>query len=73
VVMPRLKRFRETVDDHQADLASALESTGQVMVAWDAASLPACVARSPKRRAPTEAGGRGLQDAVRSALRGTQA
>jgi UDP-N-acetylglucosamine transferase subunit ALG13 len=72
VVMPRLKRFGETVDDHQVELAIALEQAGQVTAVWDAASLPACVAQSPKRRTPTEAGGRTLQDAVRSALQGTQ-
>jgi UDP-N-acetylglucosamine transferase subunit ALG13 len=39
IVVPRLKRFAETVDDHQLELAQMLERTGQVVVAWDVADI----------------------------------
>jgi UDP-N-acetylglucosamine transferase subunit ALG13 len=68
VVMPRLKRFGETVDDHQVALATAFERTGRVAVAWDGASLPERVAQSSKHRSPVKPGDLGLQNAVRSAL-----
>jgi UDP-N-acetylglucosamine--N-acetylmuramyl-(pentapeptide) pyrophosphoryl-undecaprenol N-acetylglucosamine transferase len=69
VVMPRLKRFRETVDDHQVALATVFERTGRVAVVWDVASLPEQVARSSRRSSPSRPGGEGLQSAVRLALR----
>jgi UDP-N-acetylglucosamine transferase subunit ALG13 len=70
VVMPRLKRFGETVDDHQVELATVFERTGKVTVVWDAASLPDRVAQSPKRRLPGKLGDGRLQNVVRSALHG---
>lgn len=70
VVMPRLKRFGETVDDHQVELASAFERTGKVTVVWDAAGLPACVAQSPKRSLGATSGDGRLQDVVRQVLHG---
>lgn len=39
VVMPRLAKFGEIVDDHQLEFAHALEKTGKVFVAHDAATL----------------------------------
>jgi UDP-N-acetylglucosamine--N-acetylmuramyl-(pentapeptide) pyrophosphoryl-undecaprenol N-acetylglucosamine transferase len=69
VVMPRLKRFRETVDDHQVALATVFERTGRVAVVWDVASLPEQVAQSSRRNLPSRPGGEGLQNAVRLALR----
>lgn len=69
VVVPRLKRYGEIVDDHQVALASAFERTGRVSVAWDVASLPECVARSSRRGSPAKPGEGALQNAVRLALR----
>jgi UDP-N-acetylglucosamine transferase subunit ALG13 len=68
VVVPRRKRFGETVDDHQVALATVFERTGRVAVAWDVASLPERVARSSKRNSSVQAGDERLQDAVRAAL-----
>jgi UDP-N-acetylglucosamine transferase subunit ALG13 len=77
VVMPRLARFNETVDDHQVHLAKVFERTGRVAVVWDTASLPERVAGSSRRGATvttmtaattTEQGDGGLQNAVRGAL-----
>jgi UDP-N-acetylglucosamine transferase subunit ALG13 len=67
--MPRLKRFGETVDDHQVALATAFERTGRVAVAWDTASLPERVAQSSRRGSPVKPSNEGLQNAVRLALR----
>jgi UDP-N-acetylglucosamine--N-acetylmuramyl-(pentapeptide) pyrophosphoryl-undecaprenol N-acetylglucosamine transferase len=69
VVMPRLKRFRETVDDHQVALATVFERTGRVAVVWDVASLPEQVAQSSRCNSPSRPGGEGLQSAIRVALR----
>jgi UDP-N-acetylglucosamine transferase subunit ALG13 len=69
VVMPRLKRLGETVDDHQVVLATRFEQTGRVAVVWDAESLPQHVAQSSRRGSPVEHGNGRLQDAVHAALR----
>jgi UDP-N-acetylglucosamine transferase subunit ALG13 len=68
VVVPRLKRFGETIDDHQVALATAFERTGRVAVAWDTASLPERVAQSSRRDVSMQPGNEGLQNAVRLAL-----
>jgi beta-1,4-N-acetylglucosaminyltransferase len=72
VVMPRLKRFGETVDDHQVELATVFERSGKVTVVWEAARLPDRVAQSPKRSLPAKSGDGRLQNEVRSALREVQ-
>jgi UDP-N-acetylglucosamine--N-acetylmuramyl-(pentapeptide) pyrophosphoryl-undecaprenol N-acetylglucosamine transferase len=72
VVMPRLARYHEIVDDHQVRLAKVFERTGRVAVAWDTASLPERVAGASRRgvaAAASEQGDGGLQGAVRAALR----
>jgi UDP-N-acetylglucosamine transferase subunit ALG13 len=69
VVVPRLKSFGETVDDHQVALATVFEQTGRVAVAWDLKSLPERVAQASKRSASVKPGDGALQDAVRLALR----
>ena len=46
VVVPRLHRFGEHVDDHQTELVSALAADGHVVPVWDIAELPAAVARA---------------------------
>jgi UDP-N-acetylglucosamine transferase subunit ALG13 len=69
VVMPRLERFGETVDDHQVELAAVFERAGKVTVAWDAASLSERVAQSPNRGSVPPSGDGKLQQAVRVALR----
>jgi exopolysaccharide biosynthesis glucuronosyltransferase PssE len=71
LVMPRLKRFGETVDDHQVELAKVFERIGRVTVVWDPAALGPRVEQSPKRGfSPAEFGDGTLQDAVRAALHG---
>lgn len=70
VVFPRLGRYAETVDDHQAELVRALAERGTVRVAWEAADLSDAIASLPPRgsTAPGDAGR--LNAAVRAAIRG---
>jgi len=72
IVLPRLKRFGEHVDDHQVALARALEADGHVVVCWETEQLPALVASAKDRSvvakaAPTD---RPIALAVARALRG---
>jgi UDP-N-acetylglucosamine transferase subunit ALG13 len=50
VVVPRLARFSETVDDHQLELTRALAADGRVIAVEDLATLPEAVASAPPRR-----------------------
>jgi UDP-N-acetylglucosamine transferase subunit ALG13 len=70
VVVPRLRRFDETVDDHQLELAEALSETGRVVVVEDLEELAAKVAGAPARGTarPSEDGK--LAEAVRRELLG---
>ena len=71
VVFPRLKRYSETVDDHQAELANALAERGTVLVASNAEELVRAVGSVPS---PTHHGAfpaNGLRQAVRAAIHGT--
>lgn len=69
VVVPRLKRFQETVDDHQVELGRALATAGKAICVEDLSQLPASVAGAPPRRSPEERGGLlPIQAAVREAL-----
>jgi UDP-N-acetylglucosamine transferase subunit ALG13 len=67
VVVPRLHRFGEHVDDHQTELVSALAADGHVVAVWDIAELPAAVARAG-RRADVARVTNPLHAAVREAL-----
>ncbi len=70
VVMPRLKRYGETVDDHQVALAEVFERTGRVNVVWDAATLPERVAQASRIDSPASQGSGQLRSAVRAAILG---
>ena len=72
VVVPRLHRFDETVDDHQLDLARALAETGRIIVVEDLDRLGAEVARAPARGSAQAAGAGGLAEAVRQELLGAR-
>jgi len=74
VVVPRLKRFQETVDDHQVEFSRALAAQGKVIAVEDPALLAAAVASAPARRSPREQRDlRPIQVAVREALHGAPA
>jgi glycosyltransferase involved in cell wall biosynthesis/UDP-N-acetylglucosamine transferase subunit ALG13 len=70
IVVPRLARHGETVDDHQAELAAALEETGQAIVVWDLELLPEAIAAArPRQSAGNRTARVGpLQKAVRGAI-----
>jgi UDP-N-acetylglucosamine transferase subunit ALG13 len=71
IVVPRLARHGETVDDHQLELAEALHRAGRVIRVLDVAHLAdAVAAAAPRRRPPAGAPRAGaLQLAVRDAIR----
>jgi UDP-N-acetylglucosamine--N-acetylmuramyl-(pentapeptide) pyrophosphoryl-undecaprenol N-acetylglucosamine transferase len=70
IIFPRLERYGETVDDHQAELAEALSKRGNVRVAWTGEELIEAVASMPARSAAPLVGGEMLGAAVRAAIRG---
>ena len=70
VIFPRLKRYSETVDDHQVELAEALAERGTAVVARSAEELVRAVASVPRRRTATELPTSQLAAAVRAAVRG---
>lgn len=70
VVFPRLKSYSETVDDHQAELASALAERGTVIVATSPQELVNAVKSVPVRSRPSARSASGLSLAVRAAIRG---
>jgi len=41
LVMPRLRKYREAVNDHQLAIARKFEKLGHILVAYDAEELPA--------------------------------
>lgn len=69
VVVPRLRRFRETVDDHQLELARMLAGQGKVDAVEDLDRLAEAVASANPRQPPEERSGLlPIQAAVREAL-----
>lgn len=68
VVVPRLQRHGETVDDHQLDLGRALAATGRVTLVEDANELGAALERAPSRGASAALDGAELISAVRREL-----
>ena len=68
VIFPRLKRYNETVDDHQAELAAALSEQGSAVVAWSAVDLLDAVAAAPARGAGRAHLPNTLIDAVRAMI-----
>jgi UDP-N-acetylglucosamine--N-acetylmuramyl-(pentapeptide) pyrophosphoryl-undecaprenol N-acetylglucosamine transferase len=67
VVVPRLRRFGEHVDDHQLELVAALGKDGHVIPVTDISELPAAVQKAG-RRADTTIAPKPLHAAVRAAL-----
>jgi UDP-N-acetylglucosamine transferase subunit ALG13 len=70
VVVPRQRRLGEHVDDHQAELARALERHGHVIAVWDVADLATAVDGAPARQAPRPALPEAMMANVRLALDG---
>lgn len=70
IVFPRLRRYGETVDDHQAELAEALERRGNVIVVWSPEELADAVASLPPRGLARALDAEQLGSAVRAAIWG---
>lgn len=70
IVFPRLKRYNETVDDHQAELAQALAERGNVIVAWTPEELVAAVGSCPPRGIGEVVLSDQLREAVHAAIHG---
>lgn len=56
VIVPRLSRFKEIVDDHQADLARAFDAAGRAIAVWDVDRIVAAVASVPPRHRANRSG-----------------
>ena len=70
IVVPRLHRRGEHVDDHQVELTEALAVEGQVIPAWETTDLAAAVAFVPPRGAPRPPSAGPLHHAVRAVMLG---
>ena len=68
VVVPRLHRHGEHVDDHQVELTEALAGRGAVIPVWEAQELAPAVADAPRRSEPRPPVAGPLHEAVRDAL-----
>ena len=68
IIFPRLVRYAETVDDHQAELAQALAERGTVMLAWTPEELLDAIAIAPRRAATRVLSAERLSAAVRAAI-----
>jgi len=48
IIAPRLEKFGEHTDDHQLDLARALDERGKAIAVFDLAKLPEAIERAKK-------------------------
>jgi UDP-N-acetylglucosamine transferase subunit ALG13 len=69
VVVPRLKRYQETVDDHQVEFSRALAADGKVIAVENLDDLATAVKSAPTRASARERSDLlPIQAAVREAL-----
>ena len=68
IVVPRLHRLGEHVDDHQVDLARRLEATGRVRVVWPDQDLGEALAVARARGGYATLPRTGLHEAVHGLL-----
>jgi len=69
LVVPRLERHGEHVDDHQVELTDALAARGIVVPVWELDGLAETVSTAPPRRPRVEQSERPIHSAVRAAIR----
>ncbi len=67
IVVPRLKRLREHVDDHQAMFSERLLHLGLIEIAWDAAQLAELIEKRLRGWRATTAATVGIPEGVRRA------
>ena len=70
VVVPRLRRYGEHVDDHQAQLARALEREGKAVAVWDVGELTSALESATGMPPPEPSDASAFHAAVRRALDG---
>ncbi len=68
IIVPRLHRLGEHVDDHQSDLARGLEASGRARIVWDTTDLPEVLGSTPARASAVDLPQTGLHSAVRASL-----
>lgn len=68
IVVPRLRRLGEHVDDHQRELTRALAARARVLPVWDVEALAEALASVPGRGSARRPGGSELAGAVRRSL-----
>ena len=71
IVIPRLHRLGEHVDDHQVHLSRRLEASGRVRVVWPDQSLADALAAARPRGAHASLPRTGLHEALRAVLHGS--
>ncbi len=71
IVIPRLHRLGEHVDDHQVHLSRRLEASGRVRVVWPDQSLAEALAAARPRGAYATLPRTGLHEALRGVLHGS--
>ncbi len=70
IVFPRMKRYGEVVDNHQAELAEALAGRGTAILARTPQELVDAVASIPERRDEPRVASQALAQAVRASILG---
>lgn len=71
IIFPRLRRYSEVVDDHQAELAVALAERGTAIVAQTPGELADAVRSVPERHTNARSDARSLVDAIRVTIVGS--
>ncbi|MBI4168285.1 MAG: beta-1,4-galactosyltransferase [Candidatus Aenigmarchaeota archaeon] len=56
VIVPRLKKFHEHTDDHQLDLADAMEKDGKAVCVRDIETIPDAVKKASASSVPSAGG-----------------
>lgn len=69
IVVPRLKKFKEVIDDHQFEIAEELAHTRKLTVICDVSNLPEAIQNTNKKN-PNIQINSNLQDNLRTIIRG---
>jgi UDP-N-acetylglucosamine transferase subunit ALG13 len=73
LVMPRLKKYGEVVNNHQEDTARKFEGLGHILVAYDTSQLPEKIQQLktfiPKTRVPNR---QGVIDCIREFMKSAE-
>ena len=69
IIVPRLRKHGEHTDDHQLDLAEALDRRGKAIAVFDLKELPKAIDKAKKFRAEKESEREALAGRIRNFLR----